>query len=348
LLREEQRRLAAILAADVAGYSRLMAANESGTLARLRRLRTEVFEPKIAQFHGRIVGSAGDSLLIEFASAVNALQCAVEIQQKLGSQNAELPEDRRMAFRMGVNLGDIIAETSGDIFGDSVNLAARLQELAEPGGVCISGLVRAQVAAHVDAVFVSAGLQRVKNFARPVELWRWSRSAAASAGREQPTGVPMPDNPSVAVLPFSTLTGNASDEFIADGFVDDLITALSHSNQLFAIARHSSFTYKDHKTDVRQIARDLGIRYIVEGSLRLFGDKHRINVQLIDGYDARHVWADTYELPRTGFYEGQYTVIRSIAASVQTQITLHEGENLPNRPRVTQGANGWLQAQDPR
>jgi adenylate cyclase len=336
-----RRRLAAIVCMDVAGYSRLMGADEEGTLARLKKLLRELIEPSFETYGGRVVKTTGDGVLGEFSSAVEAVACAVEIQRAAIDRNADVSRERRLDFRVGINLADVIVEPDGDLFGDGVNLAARLQALAEPGGICVSGLVYGQVAAHVSAVFISAGLHQVKNFARPVEVWRWS-AAAARSGRGKPTGLVTSDKPSVVVLPFSTNKGDTQGEFAVDGLVEDLISGLSRSSQLFVIARHSSLTYKGQEADVRQIARDLGVRYIVAGSIRLSGDKYRVNAQLIDGYDAHSIWTDSYDVPCEGFYEAQDVVVRGIVASVQTHITLHEGESPRGRPRESQGTDELL------
>jgi class 3 adenylate cyclase len=245
-LPNEQRRLAAILAADVAGYSRLMAADEAGTLARLKRLRAEVIEPKIAQFHGRIVGSAGDSLLVEFASAVNAVQCAVEAQEALADRNANLPVDRRMAFRMGVNLGDVIPEDN-TIHGDGVNIASRLEKLAEPGSVCIGRNIYDHVKGKLDYGYSDLGEQRVHNIPEPVQAYSVKPSkptADTSPGSSSKDLPPLPDKPSIAVLPFENMSGDPEQEYFADGVVEEIITALSRIRWLFVIARNSSFTYK--------------------------------------------------------------------------------------------------------
>src|SRR5262245_52341238 len=317
-LREEQRRLAAILAADVAGYSRLMAADESGTLGRLRRLRAEVFEPKIAQFHGRIVGSAGDSLLIEFASAVNAVQCAVEVQRELDGQNASLPESRRMAFRMGVNLGDVIAEDN-TIHGDGVNIAARLEKLAEPGGVCIGRTIYDQVKGKLAYAYDDLGEQRVHNIAEPVRAYR-VRPAKASAdslpGSPARDALPLPDRPSIAVLPFQNMSGDVEQEYFADGIVEEIITALSRMRSLFVIARNSSFAYKDRSVDAKQVGRELGVRYLLEGSVRKSGNRVRITGQLIDTGTGAHLWAERFD----GQLEDIFDLQDQVTATVVTVI----------------------------
>src|SRR5262249_25655651 len=261
------RRLAAILAVDVSGYSRLMAADEQGTLAHLTRLRTEIIEPKLAQFRGRIVGSAGDSLLVEVASAVNAVQCALEAQEWLTQANALLPEDRRMAFRMGVNLGDVIAD--GDtIHGDGVNIASRLEKLAEPGSVCIGRNVYDQVKGKLACGYTDLGEQRLHNIPEPVRVYRVKAGVDGWAASSTKETLSLPDKPSIAVLPFANMSGDTEQEYFADGIVEEIITALSRIRWLFVIARNSTFVYKGRTVDVKQIGRELGVRYVLEGSVR--------------------------------------------------------------------------------
>ncbi|HEY7687844.1 MAG TPA: adenylate/guanylate cyclase domain-containing protein, partial [Dongiaceae bacterium] len=286
-----QRRLAAILAADVAGYTRLMAADEAGTLARLKRLRAQVLEPKIAQFQGRIVGSAGDSLLVEFASAINAVQCAVEAQLGLADENAGLPEGARMVFRMGVNLGDIIADDH-TIHGDGVNVAARLEKLAEPGGVCIGRSVYDQVKGKLAYGFADLGDQRMHNIADPVRAYKVKPSAPDSNSPPGLASPPLPDKPSIAVLPFANMSGDPEQEFFADGIAEDIITGLSQLKWLFVIARNSTFSYKARNVDIRQIGRDLGVRYVLEGSVRRGGNRVRITGQLLEAESGSHLWAE--------------------------------------------------------
>ena len=288
-MQREQRRLAAILATDVAGYSRLMAGDEAGTLARLKRLRAEVFEPKIAQFQGRIVGSAGASLLIEFASAVNAVECAVEVQQELGDQNASLPENQRMVFRMGVNLGDVIAE--GDtIHGDGVNIAARLERLAEPGGLCVGHTIYDQVKGKLAYTYDDHGEQRVHNIPEPVRAYRVKPAiGSADSYRRSPAkgALPLSDRPSIAVLPFENLSADPEQEYFADGIAEDLITQLSRLRDLLVIARNSTFVFKGRSVPVQQVARDLGVRYVLEGSVRRARNQIRVTAQLIDAANGR-------------------------------------------------------------
>src|ERR1051325_2762653 len=286
-----ERRLAAILAADVAGYSRLMEADEEGTLAAWKALLRELVDPKIKEHRGRIVKRTGDGALVEFASVIDAVRCAVEIQRDMAERNAGIAAERRIEFRMGINLGDIIID-EGDIFGDGVNVAARLEALAEPGGICVSRVVRDQVRDKLDFAFDDKGEQQVKNIARPVRVYRVETGPPASSlaplGRyaggtpaAQPA-LPLPEELSIAVLPFQDLSGDSEQEYFADGIVEDIITALSRNRAFFVISRNTSFTYKGPAVDVARVARELGVRYVLEGSVRRAGNRGRITAQLID------------------------------------------------------------------
>src|SRR5215471_14772958 len=250
------RRLAAILAADVAGYSRLIGADEGGTLERLRALRRELLDPKITEHRGRLVKTTGDGLLVEFASVVDALRCAVEVQREMTGRNTGVPPDNRIEFRIGVNMGDIVVE-DGDIFGDGVNVAARLEALAEPGGICVAARVQEDAAGKLDLVFDDIGEQSLKNIARPVRVYRVV-TAPQPAMPQSISGPALPDKPSIAVLPFANMSGDPEQEYFADGMVEEIITALSRIRWLFVIARNSSFTYKAQAVDVKQVGRELG------------------------------------------------------------------------------------------
>src|SRR6202163_4807576 len=256
-----ERRLAAILAADVAGYSRLMGADEEGTLARLKALRRELADPKIKEHRGRIVKTTGDGLLLEIASVVDAVRCAVEVQREMAERNADVPSDRRIEFRMGINIGDIIKD-GRDIYGDGVNVASRLEALAEPGGICVSRVVRDQVRDKLDFAFDDRGEVQVKNITRPVRVFdlRIILGQTATSGPDEPARTPLalPDKPSIAVLPFANMSGDPDQEYFADGITEDIITALSRLRWFFVIASNSTFAYKGGTPDVRQIARDLG------------------------------------------------------------------------------------------
>ncbi|MBV8132278.1 MAG: adenylate/guanylate cyclase domain-containing protein, partial [Alphaproteobacteria bacterium] len=269
------RRLAAILAADVAGYSRLVEADEEGTLGRLKALRAEVVDPKIASHKGRIVKTTGDGLLVEFSSVVDALRCAAEVQAAMAERNGPLPRDRRIDFRIGIHQGDIVAE-DGDIFGDGVNVAARLEGLAEPGGICVSARVQEDAAGRLDLTFEDLGGHNLKNIVRPVRVYRVPIARTAVTAP-----LPLPDKPSIAVLPFQNLSGDPEQEYFADGMVEEISTALSRIRWLFVIARNSSFAYKGKSPDLRQVGRELGVRYVLEGSVRKGGSRVRITAQLI-------------------------------------------------------------------
>ena len=291
----EQRRLAAIVSADVAGYSRLMGRDESGTLAALKALRQEVVDPAIASHGGRIVKTTGDGLLLEFPSVVNAVRCAVEVQTAMADRTAGIAEDRRIAFRIGINIGDIIVE-GDDIFGDGVNVAARLQEIAAPGGICISSRVHEDVRDRLDTAFDDGGTQTLKNIARPVQVWRWQPGTAVPPKpAPAPTALPLPDKPSIAVLPFQNMSGDPEQEYFADGMVEDIITALSRFKSLFVIARNSSFTYKGKAPDIRQVGRELGVRYVLEGSVRKAATVCASPASSSMPRRARHLWADHFD-----------------------------------------------------
>jgi len=268
------RRLAAILAADVAGYSRLIGADEGGTLQKLKAIRAELIDPKIAAHNGRLVKTTGDGFLVEFGSVVDALQCATEVQAGMAQRNAPTPADKRIEFRIGINMGDIVVE-DGDIFGDAVNVAARLEALAQPGGICVSARVQEDAAGKLGLSFEDMGEQALKNIARPVRTYRVATGAVSATVQETPA-LALPDKPSVAVLPFTNMSADPEQEFFADGIAEDVITALSRHPSLFVIARNSSFTYKDRAIDVKQIGRDLGVRYVLEGSLRKVGNRIRV------------------------------------------------------------------------
>jgi TolB-like protein/class 3 adenylate cyclase len=312
-----ERRLAAVLAADVAGYSRLMGRDEEGTLAQLKTIRKTLVDPSIAHHRGRIVKTTGDGLLVEFASAVDAARCAVEVQRGMAGRNADVAQDARIVFRIGIHVGDIIFDDN-DIFGDGVNIAARLEGIAEPGGVCISDDAHRQIRGKVEFGFDDMGLQTLKNIAEPMRAWRMQSgdgSAAAlsiksSAGSSQPLA--LPDKPSIAVLPFQNMSGDPEQEYFADGMVEDIITALSRFKSLFVIARNSSFTYKGKAVDIKQVGRELGVRYVLEGSVRKSGNRVRITGQLIEAAAGGHLWADKFD----GALEDVFGLQDQITASV--------------------------------
>ena len=333
----QTRRLAAIVAADVAGYSRLVGADEEGTLAALTALRRELAHPKIEEHHGRIVRTTGDGLLVEFASVVDAVRCAVEVQRDMAQRNDPVPIDRRIVFRIGINLGDIIND-GDDIFGDGVNIAARLEALAEPGGICVSRVVRDQVRDKLPIGFEDRGEQRVKNIARPVRIYRVLLDAGAKAvacsspepaTRAQP---PFRDRPSIAVLPFQNMSGDPEQEYFADGMVEEIITALSRIRWLFVIARNSTFAYKGQAIDIKQVGRELGVRYVLEGSVRKAGNRVRITAQLIEALDGAHLWADRFDGSLEDIFDLQDKVASSVAGVIEPALQAAETARSANRP----------------
>ena len=329
-----ERRLAAILAADVVGYSRLMGQDEAGTLARLRALRDERIAPKIAEHKGRIVKTTGDGILIEFASVVEAVACAVAVQREMAQHNVSIPQDQRIEFRVGINSGDVLVE-GDDIHGDGVNIAARLEALAEPGGICISGMVHDQVQGRLEVRFENTGDQSLKNIARPVRVYRvqFDEAAAVTA-----TPVPatltlmLPDKPSIAVLPFQNMSGDPEQDYFVDGMVEEIITALSRIRWLFVIARNPSFTYKDQAVDVKQVGRELGVRYVMEGSVRKAANRVRITGQLIDGETGAHLWADRFDGSLEDVFELQDEVASTVAGIIEPTLQSAETARSERRP----------------
>jgi TolB-like protein/class 3 adenylate cyclase len=325
------RRMAAILAADVAGYSRLMGADEEGTLARLKAHRRELVDSKIAEHHGRIVKTTGDGMLVEFSSVVEAVRCAVGIQRAMVKRNAGVLADHRIEFRVGINLGDIIID-GDDIYGDGVNVAARLEGLAEPNGICVSRVVRDQVRDRLDLAFEDMGEQQVKNIARPVRVFRVT---APALGQPTPSAKPslaLPDKPSIAVLPFQNMSGDPEQEYFADGIVEEIITAISRVRWLFVIARNSSFTYKNRAVDVRQVGRELGVRYVLEGSVRKAANHVRITGQLVDAATGSHLWADRFDGTLDDIFELQDQVTTSVVGAIAPKLEQAEIERARRKP----------------
>jgi len=320
-----ERRLTAILAADVVGYSRLIRADEEGTLAAFNALRAELIDPKIADHHGRVFKLMGDGMLAEFASVVDAVRAAAEMQQAVAERNADIPQDKRIEFRVGINLGDVVID-GDDIHGDGVNIAARLEGLAEPGGIYVSAAVYEQVRDRIDFPFEDLGEQEVKNIDRPVHVWRWVRDAAAAL--PEAVGAkelrPLPDKPSIVVLPFDNMSGDPEQEYFSDGITEDIITDLSKVSGLFVIARNSSFVYKDKAFNVADVCRELGVKFAVEGSVRKAGNRVRITAQLIDGSSGGHLWAERYDRDLTDIFEVQDDVTQQIVGALK--ITLSEAE----------------------
>jgi len=321
------RRLAAIMAADVAGYSRLIEADEEGTLGRLKALRVDVINPRIAGHKGRIVKTTGDGLLVEFASVVDAVRCAAELQAAMAERNDPLPSERRIDFRIGIHQGDIVAE-DGDIFGDGVNVAARLESLAEPGGICVSARVREDAAGRLDLAFEDIGEQALKNINRPVRVFR---VVTGSKPAPEPP-LALPDKPSIAVLPFANMSGDPEQEYFADGMVEEVITALSRIRWLFVIARNSSFTYKGQAVDVKQVGRELRVRYVLEGSVRKAGGRVRITAQLIDATNGTHLWADRFDGSLEDVFDLQDQVASSVAGVIEPALQAAETARSAGRP----------------
>ena len=330
-----ERRLAAILAADVAGSCRLIGIDEEGTLAQLKALRKTLFDPEIAAHHGRVVKNTGDGALVEFASAVDAARCAVDIQRGMATQNTDVADDQRIEFRIGIHLGDIIIDDD-DIFGDGVNIAARLEGIAEPGGVCMSDDAYRQVRGKVDIAFDDMGPQLLKNIAEPMRTWRVRLTGQtplqSGPAVSQPQALPLPDKPSIAVLPFQNMSGDPEQEYFADGMVEEIITALSRNHQLFVIARNSSFTFKGRAVDIKQVARDLGVRYVLEGSVRKSGNRIRITGQLIDAASGAHLWADRYDGALGDVFELQDQVATSVVGAIAPSLTQAEMERAKRKP----------------
>jgi adenylate cyclase len=323
-----ERKLAAILAADVAGYSRLMGGDEEVTLARLKAHRRELIDPKIAEHRGRLVKTAGDSILIEFPSVVDAVRCAMDVQRGMAERNALTPNEQRMEFRVGVNLGDILIDAD-DIHGDGVNIAARLEGIAEPGGICISDSSYQQVRDKLAVGFEDMGEQQLKNIARPVRVYRVPLGATTATERP---ALALPDKPSIVVLPFQNLSGDTEQQHFADGIVEDIITALSHMRFLFVIARNSSFTYKGRAVDVKQVARELGVRYVLEGSVRKAARRLRIAGQLIDGATGAHLWADHFEGTLEDNFDLQDHVTGSVVGAIAPKLEQAEIERAKCKP----------------
>jgi TolB-like protein/tetratricopeptide (TPR) repeat protein len=345
-----ERRLAAILAADVAGYSRLMGEDEEGTLAALKTIRRQLVDPKIKEHRGRVVKTTGDGALVEFASVIDAVRCAVDVQRDMAERNAEIPAARRIEFRIGINVGDIIIDED-DIYGDGVNVAARLEALAEPGGICVSRVVRDQVRDKLDFIFDDKGEQQVKNIARPVRVYliRPGKPAQSSAIAAAPDTAPppLPDKPSIAVLPFANMSNDPEQEYFADGIAEDIITSLSRLSGFFVIARNSTFTYKDRAVDVKVIARELGVRYVLEGSVRKAANRVRVTAQLVEGATGNHVWAERYDRELADIFAVQDEITETIVGALEPR--LHVAEIIRAQHKVPSSLDAWdlvMQAMD--
>ena len=330
-----ERRLSAIVAADVAGYSRLVAADEEGTLGQFKSHMATLLAPKIAEHHGRLVKTAGDGMLIEFPSVVAAVRCAVDVQRGMAERNAAIAPDKRIEFRVGIHVGDIVVEKD-DIFGDGVNVAARLESLADPGGIRVSARVQEDAEGRLDVGFIDEGLQQLKNIARPVRVFRVALDPDSAASDAQPIAPAMPvsttEIPSIAVLPFQNLSTDPEQDFFADGIVDDIIVGLSRYRSLFVIARNSTFTYKGRAVDVKQVGRELNARYVLEGSVRKAGNRVRISGQLVDAATAGHLWADRFEGELEDIFDLQDRVATSVVGALMPQIRQAEINRARHKP----------------
>jgi len=356
-----ERRLAAIMATDVVGYSRLIRVDEEGTLEALKALRADLIDPKIAEHHGRTVKLMGDGMLVEFASVVDAVHAAVETQQALAIHNADVPADKVIELRIGINLGDVVID-GDDIQGDGVNVAARLEAMAEPGGICVSGMVYEGVRDRIDDPFEDLGEKAVKNIDRPVRVYHWQSGAQPSgdtvgasldpANRTKPRSadrdndpdainvdLSIPDDPSIAVLPFTNMSGDPEQEFFSDGITEDIITALSKIKSLLVVARTSTFTYKGKAVDVRQVSREQGVRYVLEGSVRKAGNRVRVTAQLIDGTTGHHVWAERYDRDLEDIFAVQDEITREVVVALD--VHLREGEQARVWSGGTKNVEAW-------
>jgi adenylate cyclase len=336
-----ERRLTAILAADMVGYSRLMEADEAGTLARLRTHRLELIDPAIAKGKGRIIKTSGDGMLVDFPSVTEAVQCAVEVQRRMARRNADVLPARWIQFRIGINLGDVIVE-GDDIFGDGVNIAARLEALAEPGGICVSAAVRDQVGNRLELSFTDLGEQSVKNIARPIRAYRIlldsSESAAVEPARPAPTAGSAAAKPSIAILPFANISGDPEQEFFADGLTEDIITELSRFRDLLVISRNSAFVHKGRPVKIQDVAREFHVQYVVEGSVRKVGNRVRVTVQLIDAEADRHIWAERYDRELEDIFAIQDEMTASIVATLPGRVEAATHDRANRKPTANMAA----------
>ena len=329
----ETRKLAAILAADLVGYSRLAGSDEDRTLARLRALRSDLIDPTIAVHHGRVVKRTGDGALVEFRSVVDAVRCAIEVQNGMVERNTGLPPERRIEFRIGIHLGDVVEESDGDLMGDGVNIAARLEGIAKPNTICLSEDAYRQVKARLDLKVTDLGATQLKNIAEPVRVYSLEIGApekptaqAAPAILEQSSRLALPDKPSIAVLPFQNMSDDSAQEYFADGMVEEIITGLSRIKWLFVIARNSSFSYKGKSVDVKQVGRELGVRYVLEGSVRKAGGRLRITGQLIEAETGVHLWADRFDGALEDVFDLQDRITASVVGVVEPSLRQAEIE----------------------
>lgn len=339
-----ERRLTAVLAADVAGYSRLMGIDEEGTLARLKSVRKALVDPIIAKYRGRIVKTTGDGMLVEFFSAVDAARGAIEVQRGMAEQNASVPQDERIELRIGIHVGDIIIDDS-DIFGDGVNVAARLEGISEPGGICISDDAYRQIRGKVEILFDNMGPQSLKNISEPLQSWRVRLTGQIASAIQsglavsQPQALAFPDKPSIAVLPFQNMSADPEQEYFADGMVEDIITALSRLRGLLVIARNSTFAYKGLSPDIRQVGRELGVRYVLEGSVRKSNNRIRITSQLIDVVNGSHLWAERYDRELADIFAIQDEITENVVGSIEPQ--LYIAEDFRSKQKSPASLDAW-------
>ena len=344
----ETRKLAAILAADVVGYSRLAGADEDRILARLRALRSDLIDPTIAVHHGRVVKRTGDGALVEFRSVVDAVRCAIEVQNAMVERNAGVPEDRRIEFRIGIHLGDVVEESDGDLMGDGVNIAARLEGVAKPGAICLSEDAYRQVKARLDLAVTDLGPTQLKNIAEPIRAYALQVGVAAPpkpAPPPEPARLALPDKPSIAVLPFQNMSDDPKQEYFVDGMVEDIVTGLSRIKWLFVIARNSSFAYKGKAVDIRQVGRELGVRYVLEGGVRKAGNRLRITAQLIEAETGAHLWADRYDGAIEDVFDLQDQITEKVVGVVEPSLQRSEIErSRRKRPENLDAYDLYLQA----
>ena len=326
------RKIVAILASDVVGYSRLAGADEDRTLARLRALRSDLIDPTISVHKGRVVKRTGDGALVEFSSVVDAVRCAIEVQNGMVERNAGVPAERRIEFRIGIHLGDVVEESDGDLMGDSVNIAARLEGIAKPGAICLSEDAYRQVKARLDLLVADLGEQKLKNIAEPMRVYSLEVGRPAQAKPEAATG---PPRLSIVVLPFANLGGNLDQEYFVDGVTESLTTDLSRISGGFVIARNTAFTYKGKHVDIKQIGRELGVRYVLEGSVQRGGNRLRVNVQLIDTDTGNHLWAERFDKPVADLFDMQDEIVARLANQLGTELVAAEARRAEQAPSPT-------------
>ncbi len=333
-----QRRLTTIVAADIAGFSRLVGIDEEGTLAAQRSHRVELIEPLLAEHHGRIANTAGDSFLLEFPSAVEAVRCSIAVQEGMADRNQDVAADQRIEYRIGINVGDVVAD-GDDLLGDGVNIAARLENLCEPSGIILSDDAYRQVRDRLDVAWEDGGEHEVKNIVRPVKVWRWRAVVEAIAPTSGEAPLALPDKPSIAVLPFDNMSGDPEQEYFSDGVTEDIITALSKFRWFFVTARNSSFVYKGAAVDIKQVGRELGVRYVLEGSVRKAGDRIRITAQLIEAESGNHIWVERYDRKLQDIFDLQDEITQTISAAIAPELVHSEHERSLLKP--TDNLDAW-------